>query len=509
MLLDESTTLPLQRHVKAILRHVQQTEVGRYSNEVLLEIFEGNLRPYVEGSLKASMSEESYNIAANNIVVINVLKKVIEKLSKVYSEPVIREYDNEIDQDLIEDYEQSMNLDLAMGKANEYFNLNKQCALEPYVKNGTGRLRILTAEQYTVWSDSSVDPTTPTVFIKFAGSVTALEDEAATVRIYYLYSADQILIVDERENVRTDLMAAEGLDGSNPLGVIPFIYIKDSYRKLIPMIDSDLYPMAVDTSVALTNLNYANLFLSHSLIYGIDLDTESLSKLKAAPNKFLNLKSDVGRTNVNGSVGVITPQINIPDTLQSIQEKISLWLSSKGLRPTPTSNTAQTATNYASGIAKIIDEADAITLYKEQIIFFHHIELALWRLIGVMHEYWVSLGIVEETRNFSRDFRPVIEFRIVEPAYSEDILIDILIKELESGLTSRREALRRLNPALTAGEIDNLMEQIREDRMSEGIDSSLDFMETARGLMQMRQGDSGAVNVSITDTVQDTSQSDA
>ena len=488
MILDLRTQVPLQNLVKYILKHIDDTRENRSYNTSLIEMFDGNLRYFVEQSLSRSMSGESFNIARNNIVVINTLRKIIEKLSKAYTEPVTREAQNPIDQELLEYYEDSTNVDRVMLKINEFFNLNKYCAIEPYIVNGNPKLRILTADEFCVYSDSPTDPNIPTVFIKFGGNARkyeATENDTSLVKIYYLYSADQILIIDSEGSIRTDLMFQEGLDGINPLGYIPFIYVYDNSRKLIPTPDSDLWPMAIDTSVALTNLNYANLFMSHSLIYGVDLDTESLSKLKAAPNKFLNLKTDPGRRQSGGSgtVGAITPQINIPDTLQSIQEKIGLWLSSRGLQTQAAAGNA-TAQNYASGIAKLIDEADAISLYKEQIIFFRHIEEAVWTIIRDIHGFWSDNGLIEESRRFSDGFDPIVQFQIAEPILSEDVLVDILIKELETGLITRKGAIKRLNPEFTAREIDAYLREIRSELLSTRLDGALSFMDTARSMMQ-------------------------
>ena len=491
MILNLRTQVPLQNLVPRLIRHIDQTRGLRQYNTALIDMFDGNLRSYVEESLSISMSPESYEIARNNIVVINTLKKIIEKLSKVYSEPVTREVENRTDQEIMEKYIDETNINRVLLKVNEFFNLNKYCAIEPYTVNGESRLRLLTADEFTVFSDSSTDPNIPTVFIKFGGSANKYRGvpndngNVSQVNIYYAYSVDQIIIFDSEGEVRTDLMLLEGLDGINPINVIPFIYVHDSSRKLIPTPDSDLWPMAIDTSVALTNLNYANLFMSHSLIYGIDLDTESLSKLKAAPNKFLNLKSDPSRrqTGGAGTVGAITPQINIPDTLQSIQEKIGLWLSSKGLVQAGTIGTL-TAQNYRSGIAKLIDEADAISLYKEQIIFFRHVEESLWDLIKVIHNYWVDIGTLDENRRLRDSFDPLIKFQIAEPSYSEDVLIDVLIKELETGLITRTDAIRRLNPEFTERQVEDYLREIRREGLSNRLDGALSFMETARTVVQ-------------------------
>ena len=485
MLITTPTQLPLQRMIDPILSYIDEKQADRTYNSNLIDIYDGNIRPYVEYALSNSMSSESFNIANNNIVVVNVLKKIIEKLSKVYSEPVNRQTTNEIDQEIMEYYSKELNFDHFMLRVNEYYNLNKYCAIEPFIRDGNPRLRLLNSDDFCVYSDDIYDPTNPTVFIKFAGQAQSYNGEDL-VRVYILYSVDQIIIVDDKKEIRVDLMAAQGLDGTNPVGIVPILYIRDQGRYAIPRPDTDLYPMAIDTSVALTNLNYANLFMSHSLIYGIDLDTESLQKLKAAPNKFLNLKSDPQRrqTGGAGTVGAITPQINIPDTLQSIQEKLGLWLSSKGLRPNNTSSIQGNSTNYASGIAKIIDEADAIAIYKEQIILFRSFEADFWYLMSILHNFWLSSdALAEETRGLSSTFDPIISFTIAEPTYSEDVLVDVLIKEISSGLITKADAIKRLNPEFTDGEVREYMIRIREERMDDGLSGAVDFIQTANDMI--------------------------
>jgi len=59
-------------------------------NRELLEIHEGNLLKYVDIDLKAQLTPMAYESARHRIAPINILKKIIEKLSSVYDTPPVR-----------------------------------------------------------------------------------------------------------------------------------------------------------------------------------------------------------------------------------------------------------------------------------------------------------------------------------------------------------------------------------------------------------------------------------
>ena len=496
-LLDLQTQTPIMSQIQSILDHIRDTEEARRYNAALIDIHEGNIRPYVESSIRAVTSAEAANIASNVSVILNPLRRLTQKLSKVYTEEVTRQTDNEINQDIIEYYEDTLGLNRTLQNSNELFNLNKYFFLEPYLLRGVPGLRLLTSDDFIPYSDNTIDPTIPTIIIKPLGTAAELEPEDSSqpghVAVYLLTSAVEVLIVDAERNIRFDLMRGRGLtaiqvdeDGresevvvGNPLGFIPGVFGSDDQRSLIPKPDTDLLPMAIDASVQFTNLNYATLFLTHSMFYGVDLHDGSVENLKSTPNTFWNLKTEPGRKTQGGSaeVGVLTPEVKLTDNIMAIEQKLALWMSSRGLRPNSATGTL-TAENFSSGIARLIEEADAISIYREQIQLYRKIEDTLWDVIRRVHNFWVTNGLLaDENRGLTDDLQVRVQYTVAQPQYSEETLTDLLEKQLNNRLISRRRAVIRLNPDLSMDEIDDLLEEITSEGAASQLNGATNFLD--------------------------------
>ena len=102
----------------------------------------------------------------------------------------------------------------------------------------------------------------------------------------------------------------------------------------------------------------------------------------------------------------------------------------------------------------------------------------------MVHDYWADIGAIDETRRISDSFDPIIRFTIADPTYSEDVLVDVLIKELETGLITRLDAIKRLNPEFTNEEAENYLRLVRRESMATRLDGALSFMDTAQTMMQ-------------------------
>ena len=62
--------------------------------------------------------------------------------------------------------------------------------------------------------------------------------------------------------------------------------------------------------------------------------------------------------------------------------------------------------------------------------------------------------------------------------------MDVLIKELETGLITRLDAIKRLNPEFTNEEAENYLRLVRRESMATRLDGALSFMDTAQTMMQ-------------------------
>lgn len=462
------TQKPLRDMIPELLSYINVEQQNRVIfADKLMQIYNGNLLKFVEDSCRQEYSAAALQKVIQRIPSINLLNKVVGKLSKVYDTEPERECgaENDIDEELLDFYEDAFELDTKMQTSNELLNLHKNFALEPYNKNGQPGLRILPANTFLVYSDDPVDPTCMTVFIKFMGTIKKVAPATdkygkvlknadmivREVKQFYVYSDNEFMILDAEGDV------SELRD--NPVGIIPFVYCSASSFELIPTIDSDNYSISILIPKLLADLNYAVLYSSHSIVYGVDV--EFPSDVSRNPDDILVLRSTVGANGekLSPQLNVLKPSVDIAEVLNLITQTVSLWLDTKGIKSS--SNGGATPQNAVSGIAKMIDEGDATSLIKKQMLMYSKFEGQLWSLIKKYHNYWISNNMLEGSlKDFSLDFKPHIKFGEVKVVPDRNKTLDELKKEFDMKLVTVQQALQRLNPSASKDMLEKLYEEL-------------------------------------------------
>lgn len=462
----------LTDRIDKILNHIKVVQANQSIFEAkLLDILEGSLQKYVEESITAEFSAKAAKRAKQRIAPINILPKIIKKISAVYTYGVHRESNgNTTDQEIMSFYENNLSLNDTMVTANKYLNLFRYCAIEPYVNKGKPALRVLPPTQFTVWSDNKINPLEPTVFVKYIGKLEQNIPRTNTlgvnnmhpeniineVDVYHLYTDSEFLVVDSNGSIRRDLMVTNP-EGINYYGVIPFVYLSLSENFLIPLPNTDMFQLTVLTPKLLTDLNYATKFQSHAIMYSIDIES---GQLDGNPDQMWDLKSVEGE-NKNPQVGTIKPEVDVEKVLQLIKDTLSMWFDSLGMKSSGLNNI--TASSATSGIAKAIDNADIEEVRAEQKPLLKRAELELWELLRIQHEVW-STSNLADVKPFSTKFDPSISYNDPEPTIDYKTKIEGAKMKYEAGLTSFRRALAEANPDLSSLEIDELIAEIESEK---------------------------------------------
>lgn len=464
------------------MKHVFEQQQNQTIYEAkLLEIYEGSLQKHLEDSLRKELSAASFDRSKHRIVPINLLPKIISKVSGVYTEPCLRETKgNEIDDENMAYYESDLALDAVMNQANEYLNLFKYCAVEPFLDRGEPKLRCLPPTMFTVWTDDQINPLRPTVFVKYLGTTSDTFARTDTdgisniisdnivrdVEIFHVYSDEEFLVIDSNLNIRVDLMGDN--QGVNHFGMLPIVYLNASTNYLIPLPNSDFFQMTLITGKLITDLNYATLFNSFSQLYSINLKSSKLSK---NPDSFWDLKTEDGET---GSIGSIKSDVDIEKVLMLIKETLALWFDSLGMKATGFGNIA--ADSAESGISKVIDNADIDEVRNKQKPIMKKAELELWKLLQAQHEEWDMAKL----KPFSTSFDPSIIYSDPEPIVDMKTTIESAKLKYEAGLTSFRKAVQLANPELNTEDIEELILEIKAERtertaiVSESLNNKVD-----------------------------------
>jgi hypothetical protein len=439
-------------------------------NEQLIDIYEGSLLKHLEKDMAEQFSLQMFMQAKMRTVPINVLPKIIDKLTNIYQGVVTRHVQDGSDQDaeLLAWYADKMRIDVAMNSANELFNLCRSSLIHPYVHNYKPCLRVILNDRFVVYSEDEVHPNIPTHVILLAGK---REDKS----IYWVYSDKEFYIMDSRGEMRRDLMLEyNNEEGINPIGRLPFVYINESRYRLCPKIDTDVLKLTKIIPIMLTDLNVAAMFQAFSILYGIDLDDENL---KIAPNVFWRLKSDP-MSDKKPEIGMLKPEVDFEQVMRLIESQLSMWMGTKGIRASSIGSLS--TENFASGISKIIDEMDTYEAREKQVTYFEDAESELWDLIlKYMHPYWRDSGEIENKAVFTPSATVSTSFAVQLAMQSRGILVKDLRDEYAAGFTSRKRALMKLNPELSEADIDELILEIDEERgiTQEGTDDAGEVAE--------------------------------
>ncbi len=454
------TSKPLKDLTPDLVAHI----LGHYHSHVvynskLIDISNGNLLPYVEKSMQQELNPRAFERSRQRIPPINILNKLQTKLSKVYAETPVRSCgENRIDNDLLSHYEEGWDLDESLQYANDLLVINKYCALEPYQLDGEPQMRVLSAKDFLVYSDSKINPNEMTVFIKFMGSIkkeisnntnglskTNSNPKYKEVALFHAYSDDEFMVFDEEGEIYELL--------ENPHGVIPFIYIRANKNELLPTPDSDNLPMTVLIPKLMADLNYAVMFGCRSQVVGIDVEMDNV---EMSPDSLWIINSQPGEGK-KPSIETIKSDVDVDKVLNLINNELGLWLDSKGIK---TSSVGKiTVENAASGISKLIDESDASAVNRKYKKVFQGAEASLWKLLPTLHDIWVKTDESEVKTSFSSNFKVSTALYEVKVLPNKKELLEEMKLEDELGIFNKEDGLRRLNPEASDSEIQNKLEK--------------------------------------------------
>ena len=449
----------LLEKIPLLIKYIQSNQEGIEYNRSLFEILEGDLLSKCDHALRSqTVSERAYEQARTRIPPINILKRLTEKLTQLYTGKVIRTAVNPKYQSVVEYYEQLFDLNEKFNQANLFYNSTKTGLLEPYIKDDKPQLRVLPSHRGLMYSDDETDETCPTIFIKLMG--TYMKDEVnddgesfgRELNFYFAYSDLEFIAFDEDGDVLERYMADN--EGVNPYGILPVTYINKSDYLLVPISDKDLLSIQILIVLLLNDLAFGIKYQAHSVLWTKNATVENLD---LNPNSYINLQSTDGERDPD--IGTIKPEIDIDSTISFITTLLDLWLESKNLKSGSAGKL--TADNMSSGIALMIRELDTALDVKRQMRKFEKGEGSFWRMMINAHNYWVELGIVQGLPMLPDDFEVTVEYTLPDPIMDEEKEVELVLKQLNKTMTLE-QALSRLYPQKGEEEIKLLIAELDE-----------------------------------------------
>jgi hypothetical protein len=423
---------------KTIIEHVKKNSERLKYDEDIFNILEGDVSSYLKQEFKVQLSEPASTEAMERSCPINILRKIIEKLSKIYSNGVIRTTENPSDQEIVDSYM----VNDYFAEANSQFNAYKRCGIEIYHNEEEQKVdfRVIPPQLYLPYSDSVTNPLRMTKFIK-------LFDNKLVI-----YSDETLTVIDPK----TGDMLPNPTEGVNEFGIIPFSYLTRSKYLLLPIPDTDTKQMSILFPLLLSDLNFAVKYLTNPIIYGVNVDC---ANLKRNPNVFWSFTTiEEGKT---PSIGSITPDADLKGIMENIKEQMSFWLETKNIK-SDTIGISSGDVN-SSGLALMIRNIDTTEDRNQQIVYFKRMEQDFWHRLAKIHNYLASIGAISDRRQFSDDFKINVVFPSQKPLEDRSQAISRLIQEVNNGLVPRRAAIKELNPDLNDDQIEVILKEIEDD----------------------------------------------
>lgn len=423
-------------------------------------MFNGKLKEILREAIsKEYKKPESIQGLMERLIPINIMQKIVTKLAGVYTEPAARTVADasEEDQALLDLYIEGMCYNQRQKEANRYFKLFKRNLQELYVDSyGVPCARNLPRHTYEVFSFNPLTPNYPEVVIKILNDSVDTKEQRLAV-----WSNENHVVIDGTGKIdRAAMMSMQNEDGVNPYGALPFVYTNESSYSVDPIQDDDLVRMSIVIPVLLTDLAFAEKYMSFGVLYTIG----DVGDIPFNPNTVIPL--NFGPDGQKPEIGSIKPDVDTDKVLLFVESLLAMLLTTKNLS-TATVSSKLTSDNAASGIAKMLDQAESVEDKRDQQQYFYKAEQDTWNLISkYLIPVWRKAGKLssEYNQEFSSSFKVSVKFQEPKVMITEREQIEISALRIKEGFSTQKRELAILYPQMTSEEIDVLEDEIEEEQ---------------------------------------------
>lgn len=453
----------------------------------------------------STVKEMSYCISN-----ISLLRKVIDKLARVYASGVKRSITgDEMSTTTIEDLSKKLQFNTQIKKANKYLKLQKNMAVYvkpcPYVEeDGSEKYKVkveaLNPYLYDVVEDYN-DRTKPLCFIlsdfKYSAPTNlALTGQQMATHNYTspkVGSADGIdqKIADSPEDAKIETIiwwtknyhfttdqfgniTSQSID--NPIKELPFVnFAIDQDGQFWATGGDDL----TDGSILINSVMTHNQHVAITQGYGqFFMKGKNLPKnIKIGANKAILMEYQEGEPVPEIGYATASPQI---DSLRSLVEGyIALLLTTNNLSTTAVASSLAGPQMSASGIAMIIDKAESMEDVNDQRQIFIDKEPEIWSIISK----WISVygdNMDEDFKgkalpeNFEEKFN--LEFIDAPVIMSEKEKLENLKARKELGIDSMVDIIMKDNPQMTKQQAEEKLKELLAEKIKAAQSMSSEVM---------------------------------
>lgn len=491
---------------KRILDEIQAPEniSRREEAERRTQVYRDNTIEYVakkleKEGLKPHTLEQMLNRAAN----ISILKKIINKLARVYVGGVKREFEDDASQMTGDELASQLYLDTKMKKSDRFRELYKNMMLQvvpEYVYSDGDqpkfklKLKTLNPMAYDVVEDYQ-DPEIPRVIIMthfdrkqdqtYGGINTEFtrgkdqlvlttrgnsqdefiadrpEDQGADCKEAIWWSDKYHFTTDLKGNILKEKSPEDLL---NPIQMKPFVNVTDDQ-------DGHFWALGGDDLVdgaILINTMLTDMF-SIAYIQGwgqMVITGKGIPKLlEGGPHNAMILEANSGEPEPKVSYVSANPPLQI--WMQAIEQYLALLLSTNNLSPSNVAGKLD-ATTFPSGIAMLVEQSEVTGSIQDKQRLFQDAEQDLWIII----QAWQNMLFDKQalTQEFMAagklmNARMNLHFNETKPVVTEKDKLDTIQLRKTLGINEQVDLIMIDNPSMSREDAEEKLLAIQKEKV--------------------------------------------
>lgn len=464
---------------------------------------------YVREQLIRQFDEDTVNESQYAVSNVSFLRKVVDKLARVYKYGVDRELweDDKQLEDATETLKKIIDetdADRKFKKCNRYFKLFKNTLmyirpkpvsedkqtikidpLPPYLYDAVEmqdereKAMAYVLSNYTPRDHVSGNVITPTKAV--VPGTTGRDGNYLDSQIYKGDGIDQPIADTPGDEAGDQYVfwstsyhftcnssgeIVSGEDIENPIEEIPAVnYAEDQDGSFWAIGGDDLVDGNVLVNSLITNINHIAISQGYGqlVVTGSNLPRQ----MKTGPNKAVLLEQQEGDPTPSFEFKNASAPL---DQLRSLVEMyVALLLTTNNLSTSGVQSNLQGGMAFPSGIAMMIDKAESMEDVEDQRQIFIDNEPHVWRVYAKWHELLKNKGELPEELaavDMPSDFDLRVKFGQPKAIESEKERLDVLKIKKELGLISAVDMIKAEHPSLSDAEAEDKLKSILEEKMA-------------------------------------------
>lgn len=428
------------------------------------DVYRNRQDRYVIEKLEAELKPDFVQ-RMRKVLSINPCKRIVDEMASLYKDEPERDFSDASDKEKeqIDSLYHFGMVDAKMRLANAYYKLHDQAALFIAPRDGVIDVRVLSPKDYDVIPDS-VNPEKAQSYIlsvwdldqhasyrsttednyRSSDQANAMiaddSDRKGSKKIYVVWDKEFHFTMNGNGEIISELV-------NNPIGKLPFVDIAmEKDFQFFVRRGSGTVEFTIDLLTQLSDL--ASISRMQGYSQAIISSDQEPKPMVVGPDRIIWLKKDPNNPQSNPTFEFASPSPDLSGGLEIIDSQVKMFLSSQGIDASVVSGKGEKR-SFASGVDHLLANIDKFQASQQDMSLFRWVEYELFEIMKLWSNAYQNVtigGLKDELRiaTIADSVNMSVKFSRPHSVRTQSETEDSVIKLLESGLMSRKQAIMRL-----------------------------------------------------------------